>query len=58
MGVYSMIIFKDEYDNTTLTGFLNMEKERATNNDERIIEAEPIKTDDVKNAVIKKKNIL
>jgi hypothetical protein len=54
MGVYSMIIFKDEYDNATLAGFLNLEKERAIKNDEKIIEVEPIKTDDAKNAVIKK----
>jgi len=54
MSVYSMIIVKDEYDNATLTGFLNMEKERAIKNDEKLIEVEPIKTDDAKNAVVKK----
>jgi hypothetical protein len=31
-----------------------LEKERAIKNDEKIIEVEPIKTDDAKNAVIKK----
>ena len=54
IGIYSNVIFKENYRDLTLKGFLKGEKETALNRGERIIEASLIKTQDNKTAIIRK----
>jgi hypothetical protein len=54
IGIYSNVIFKENYRDLTLKEFLNGEKETALNGGERIIEANQIKTKDNKTAIIRK----
>jgi len=54
IGIYSNVIFKEDYKDSTFNGFLNGEKESALNTGEKIIEAKSIQTQDNKTAIIRK----
>lgn len=53
IGIYSNVILKKLYKDTTINGFLKGEKERALKNGEKVTEGESIKTEGHKMAVIK-----
>lgn len=54
IGIYSNVIFKEDYKDSTFNGFLKGEKESALDRGEKVIEAKSIKTQDNKTAIIRK----
>ncbi|MFN5334029.1 MAG: hypothetical protein ACK5BV_02425 [Bacteroidota bacterium] len=54
IGIYSNVIFKKDYKDSTFNGFLKGEMESALDRGEKVIEAKSIKTHDNKKAIIRK----
>jgi hypothetical protein len=54
IGIYSNVIFKEDYKDSTFNGFITGENESALKRGEKVIEAKSIKTKDNKTAIIRK----
>lgn len=54
IGIYSNVIFKEDYKDTTINGFLKGEKQSAIERGENVIDDYTVKTRDRKNAIIRK----